>query len=63
MSLPPPNYGKPSLLSFAETEELLRNFGNLLMHILSAGEWSDLSGKAGVEWDAIDLAGNFMTQW
>jgi Zn-dependent oligopeptidase len=33
------------------------------MHILSAGEWSDLSGKAGVEWDAIDLAGNFMTQW
>jgi oligopeptidase A len=63
MSLPPPNYGKPSLLNFAETEEVLRNFGNLLMHILAESQWSDLCGKNGIEWDALDLAGNFMTQW
>lgn len=63
MSLPPPNYGKPSLLNFAETEELLRNFGNLLIHVLADAKWSDLCGKTGLEWDALDLAGNFMTHW
>jgi oligopeptidase A len=63
LSLPAPNYGKPSMLSFAETEELLRNFGNLLIHVLANGEWSDLSGKTGVEWDALDLSGRFMAHW
>lgn len=63
LSLPVPNYGKPSLLSFAEAEEVLRNFGNLLIHVLAESDWSDLSGKSGIEWDALDLAGNFMTHW
>ena len=63
LSLPAPNYGKPSLLNFAETEELLRNFGNLLIHALATADWSDLSGKTGVEWDALDLAGKYMTHW
>jgi len=51
------------MLNFAETEELLRNFGNLLIHILASNEWSDLSGKTGVEWDALELSGKFMTHW
>ena len=34
MALPPPNYGKPSLLNFSEAKEVLRNFGGLLQHVL-----------------------------
>ena len=65
LSLPVPNYGKPSLLNIAETEEILRNFGNLLVHVCSATscKWADLSGKTGLEWDVLDVAGLFMTHW
>ncbi len=56
-------YGKPSLLSFAEVHELLRNMGNMLIHLLSDTDWSDLSGKTGIEWDALEVASNFMTHW
>lgn len=65
LSLPIPNYGKPSLLNVAETEEILRNFGNLLVHVCSSKvcKWTDLSGRTGLEWDVLDLGGNFMTHW
>ena len=65
LSLPVPNYGKPSLLNIAETEEILRNFGNLLVHMCSSKDckWSDLSGRFGLEWDVADLAGLFMSHW
>ena len=65
LSLPIPNYGKPSLLNIAETEELLRNFGNLLVHMCSSRSvrWSDLSGRTALERDVIDFAGLFMTHW
>ncbi len=56
-------YGKPSLLSFSEVHELLRNTGSILIHLLSSNEWADLCGKTGVEWDALDVAPNFMTHW
>ena len=64
MSLPVPNYGKPSLLNMSEVEELLRNFGNLLFHMCSTNsDYSDLCGKGGLEWDVLDLPGYFMTHW
>ena len=64
LSLPIPNYGKPSLLSFHETEELLRNFGNLLQHSCSSGcKWADFSGNIGIEWDVLDMPGKFMSYW
>lgn len=63
LSLPQPGYGKPSLLNFAEVDELLRNIGSMLVHLLSAGRWSDTCGKTGVEWDALDVAPRFMTHW
>ncbi len=59
----PPGYGKPSLLSFGETQELLRNFGSLLQHILCESDYADTCGKTGLEWDAIDFVGFFMTHW
>lgn len=63
MSLPLPAFGKPALLSFQEVQEILRLTGNMLIHILSTNEWSDLSGKTGIEWDALDVASNFMSHW
>lgn len=65
LSLPIPNYGKPSLLNIAETEEILRNFGNLLVHVCSSKsvKWGDLAGRTALERDVIDFAGMFMTHW
>jgi oligopeptidase A len=63
LSLPTPAYGKPSLLNLAEVHELLRNVGNMLLHMLSTDPWAELSGKTGVEWDAMEVASNFMTHW
>jgi oligopeptidase A len=63
LSLSAPNYGKPSLLSFNEVQEVLRNMGSLIQHMLSGSEWSDLSGKQGIEWDALEFVGLFMTHW
>ncbi|TRY68570.1 hypothetical protein TCAL_06919 [Tigriopus californicus] len=63
MSLPVPGYGKPSLLNYDEVGELMRLFGNVLLHLLPKSEWSDLSGKFGLEWDALELASNFMGHW
>jgi len=63
-SLPMPNYGKPALLSMEEVEEVLRNFGNMLQHMLSnQGKWSEMCSKAGQEWDVLDLPGFFMQNW
>ena len=59
-----PNYGKPALLSMEEVEEVLRNFGNMLQHMLSnQGKWSEMCSKAGQEWDVLDLPGFFMQNW
>jgi len=64
LSLPVPSYGKPSLLNMAEVEELLRNFGNMMGHLCATNsQWSDLTGKAGLEWDVLDLPGFFMQHW
>ena len=58
-----PGYGKPSLLNFAEVQEFLRSMGSMLVHILSEANWSDLSGKNGLELDVMDVTSNFMMQW
>ena len=63
LSLPNPGYGKPCLLNFEEARELLRLFGNLLLHTCANGAWSDVCGHNGIEQDAVDIAENFMTEW
>jgi len=63
-SLPVPNYGKPALLSLAEVEEIFRNFGNMLSHMVSnQSQWSELCSRTGQEWDVVDLPGFFMQNW
>jgi len=61
-SLPPPNVGKPSLLSFFEVKEVLNKFGMALQHILCENEYSDLGGRTALEWDVVDFVGEFMSQ-
>ena len=63
LSLPNPGYGKPCLLNFEEARELLRLFGNLLLHTCANGAWSEVCGHNGIEQDAVDIAENFMTEW
>lgn len=36
----------------------------MLVHLLSTNaSWSDLCGKTGMEWDALDVAPSFMAHW
>ncbi len=36
----------------------------MLVHLLSDhSRWSDLTGKTGLEWDALEVVPQFMTQW
>ena len=51
-ALPQQNYGKPPLLNFNETKEVLRNFGKMLQHMLTENEYSETCGQASIEKDA-----------
>jgi len=59
----PPVGDKPSLLAFSEVKTLFHEFGHGLQHMLTTIEHLDVSGVAGVEWDAIELASQFMENW
>ncbi|XP_023323332.1 probable cytosolic oligopeptidase A [Eurytemora carolleeae] len=63
MALGAPGYGKPSLLSFNEVEELLRQIGKSLVHLSATKKWAETSGRTGVEWDALNLVPELMTHW
>ena len=59
----PPVGEKPSLLSFNEVTTLFHEFGHGLQHILTNIGYPDVSGINGVEWDAVELASQFMENW
>jgi len=63
MALGPPGYGKPSLLSIQEVEEVVKQFGKVVQHMLAARKWSELSGKTGLEWDCLSVVQDFLMQW
>ena len=62
LALNPPGYGKPSLLSLGEVEELVRQFGKLLPHFLGRAKWSEVSGRT-VEWDCLHLVPELLVLW
>lgn len=62
MALNSPGFGKPSLLSMAEVEEVVRQFGKLLHHFMARGKWSEVSGRT-VEWDCLHLVPELMVLW
>lgn len=63
MALGTPGYGKPSLLSFNEVEELLRLFGKAVVHFAGTRKWAETSGRTGLEWDALNLVPDLMAHW
>lgn len=59
----PPVGEKPSLLTFGEVKTLFHEFGHGLQHMLTTVNCHDVSGVNGIEWDAVELASQFMENW
>lgn len=55
--------GKPSLMTFREVETLFHEFGHALQHMLTNIDYGMASGISNVEWDAVEIASQFMENW
>ncbi|MCL1888297.1 MAG: M3 family metallopeptidase, partial [Kiritimatiellaeota bacterium] len=53
----------PSLLSFDDVVTLFHEFGHALQHMLTEELEPDASGIHNIEWDAVELASQFMENW
>jgi oligopeptidase A len=62
-NFPAPAAGKPALLSLGECETLFHEFGHGLQHVMTKQDEAAVSGIAGVEWDAVEIASQFMEYW
>ena len=52
--------GKPPLLTHDDVTTLFHEFGHGLHHLLTQVDERDVSGIAGVEWDAVELPSQFL---
>ena len=59
----PPVGTKPSLLTFDELTTLFHEFGHALQHMLTKVDYFLASGISMVEWDAVEIASQFMENW
>ncbi len=59
----PPTDGHPSLMSFNEVTTLFHEFGHGLQAMLTTIDYSDAAGIHGIEWDAVEVASQFMENW
>ncbi len=59
----PPMDGRPSLMSFSEVTTLFHEFGHGLQGMLTTVDYSDAAGVSGIEWDAVEVASQFMENW
>ncbi|MGB1237096.1 MAG: M3 family metallopeptidase [Pseudomonadales bacterium] len=53
----------PALLTHDEVTTLFHEFGHGLHHMLTKGQYSDISGINGVPWDAVELPSQFLENW
>ena len=51
------------VMRFQEVNTLFHEFGHALQHMLTTVEEPDASGVNGIEWDAIEIASQFMENW
>lgn len=58
-----PQESTPSLMTFREVETLFHEFGHALQHMLTTVEDPDAAGMNNIEWDAVELASQFMESW
>jgi oligopeptidase A len=59
----PPVGETPSLMSFSEVETLFHEFGHGLQGMLTTVDYAEVAGIHGVEWDAVEIASQFMENW
>ena len=59
----PPAGGRPSLMSFNEVTTLFHEFGHGLQGMLTTVDHKDAAGINGIEWDAVEIASQFMENW
>ncbi|QDU64109.1 Oligopeptidase A [Planctomycetes bacterium Pan216] len=59
----PPVGEKPSLMTFREVETLFHEFGHGLQGMLTTVDHFDVAGTYGIEWDAVEIASQFMENW
>lgn len=59
----PPVDDKPSLMTFEEVTTLFHEFGHGLQHMLTTVDYPGAAGINNVEWDAVELASQFMENW
>ncbi|MEI8242295.1 MAG: M3 family metallopeptidase [bacterium] len=58
-----PAGSRPSLMRFDEVTTLFHEFGHALQHMLTTVEDAEASGINNVEWDAVEIASQFMENW
>ncbi len=54
---------EPPVMRFQEVNTLFHEFGHALQHMLTTVEEPEASGVNGIEWDAIEIASQFMENW
>ena len=59
----PPMDGRPSLMGFGEVKTLFHEFGHGLQGMLTTVDHSHAAGVSGIEWDAVEVASQFMENW
>lgn len=59
----PPVGDKPSLMTFREVEIIFHEFGHALQHMLTKQDEGLVSGSRGIEWDAVEVASQYMENW
>ena len=59
----PPAGGKPSLMTLVDVETVFHEFGHALQGMLTRVDDPECSGINNVEWDAVELASQFMENW
>lgn len=58
-----PTCGQPSLMRFSEVQTLFHEMGHVLQHLLTTVDDPEVSGINGIEWDAVEVASQFMENW
>lgn len=59
----PPAGGRPSLMTLYDVETVFHEFGHALQGMLTRVDDPECSGINNVEWDAVELASQFMENW
>lgn len=54
-NIPAPIYGKPSLLSLKDMQNLFFKFGQTLQHLLTRANYSDVTGLSNLPWDVVEV--------